>query len=207
MLFRSVLMRLKGACKQKFMIACQEEVRGMDKKNKLKITVGDLLYIMERFDEGYKIFESVSRDDSASEAARAYAWVGMSNCIRLKEFDDIDKKIRNDEKAIVCCKKGFELYPKTLAAAHAMRDYAYLMSYAGNKEKNEKALEAFYDCYRKYPDTTYGEESLFRLIMINFHNNGDWEKYARIYKKKYPKGFYLQGIESLNKKQKGGKES
>lgn len=193
--FPNAIMRLKGACKQKFMIARPEEMKVMNGASKLKATVGDLKYVLEKFDEGYAIYESMLKDAKVNDSEKAYALVGMGNCLRMKSQDGA-------AKASELYKKCFGTYPKTNAAAHALLSYAYLASYSTATQ--DDSLDLFLECHQKYPDTFYGEEALARLVVNNGSRNKqvDAEKYAAIYEKKYKNGHFQKLIEKYITKNK-----
>ncbi len=150
----------------------------------------------EKFDEGYSIYEFILNDPKANDAEKAYALVGMGNCVRMKSEDGADK-------AMELYKKAFETYPKTATAAHAMLSYAYLLSYSGDKKQNAEAKTFFEKCYEKYPASHYGEDALARLVINNANKDKPAAlKFAEIYTKEYKNGAFNDIIKNYIKQLK-----
>lgn len=189
--FPNAVLRLRGACDQKYFIAHTSELKGFKKKNYLKINTADLKYILEKFKESRTIYESILNDPSSNDAEKAYALVGIGNCLRL----DGNKK----EAALGLYSTAFEKFPKTAAAAHAMLSYAYVASYCNDLKLRKKAPDLFLKCFQRYPDTIFGEEALARHI-ANSSNTATARRYASLYRKKYENGNFIKLVEASLKK-------
>lgn len=190
----NALMRLRGACKQGFMTARPCEMKVLTGKNRLRAMYGSLKYVLEKFDEGYKIFEDASNESKASDEEKAFGLLGMGLCLQMK------MSIPTSQKAMEIYKSVFEKYPKTQAAADAFLNYAYLASYSGDKEVNKQANSLFFACYEKYPNSPYGEEALERLVINNRGKDNTLSlKYAKLYLEKYPKGLFIDLVSRFNK--------
>jgi len=105
--------------------------------------VGDLNYVLEKFTQGHEIYESMLDDPKASANEKAYALVGMGNCLRLQSE-------QGAKTAMKLYQQAFEEFPRAPAASHALLSYAYLASYSGDHSLNNQAATLFRRCHKQY---------------------------------------------------------
>jgi tetratricopeptide (TPR) repeat protein len=183
----NVLMRLQGACKQGYLVATPEEMKIFKGKNKLRIMFADLEFILSKFEEAEKLYREVAEEAKLKPEARVTALVGVANCLRMLDYNT---------KAAVYYRKALKVkgVKRCQAEAGALYSYGFLLHQEANPESQKEGLKLLERCYRKYPDTGYGESALFHLVLINGTDQQHARNYAKRYRNAYPQGKYLSVI-------------
>ena len=194
----NALHRLRGACKQGFMGIRPEAERSMRRNERLRAAIGDMYYILEKFDDAIAVYQAMHDDPRSSPAARAYTLYGMGSSARLTGRDG------DRERAAALYRQIIDKHPRSPFAPKAMIGKAYI--YSGDPAQREKGHELFLLCHRRYPDTREGAKALTAMISHYYHteNYREAQRYAKMYGRRYrPDSPYYDVYEVYINRMKG----
>ncbi|MDD2480320.1 MAG: tetratricopeptide repeat protein [Victivallaceae bacterium] len=187
----NIVSRLQAVCDYKRMIFTEDELAKLNSKERLKICTGDLYYITSQFDEAKMIYESVLVDNKSSISAKACALAGIANCLEMG--DNNFRLALGYFKRIITDKE----FKKTALAPRALFRYAENIYSSANMKD---AIEPFEECVKKYPETEFGELSMFKLVAIEyFYNRHRGDAMYKRYMAKYPAANYKRNIDYMVK--------
>ncbi len=185
--FPNLLMRLKIACGQQFMVTDQVEQKGLSDQERLYVMMGELFYMEERFEQALSHWQMVQKS-KINNTCRAIAMLGEGDCLRMLGGDRkyavaLYEKVWRDKEL-----------SKTPVKARAQYNTAWIVL-QDDGDGRTLANKCFEQCARDNPNSKYAEASMFYLILNNLHDDPKYaNKYFEEYQKKYPAGIYLDRI-------------
>lgn len=185
----SMLKRLQISCRQKFLVTDEVDQAGITASEKLKITLIEMYFLAEHFDEAMLLWRALHTRSDATSAAKAIALMGEADCMRMSDFADC-RRAPNYYRLVIQDKE----MAKTSATSRALYNLAWVTLQQGPKMQ-ETATKMFEDCITQNPKSKYAEASLFYLALI--HAGYDWQraqKYAGEYFRRYPQGRYTSRL-------------
>ena len=162
--FPNIIMRLRIACMQKRMFFNEKQRNLFSNDNKLRILLGELLFLEEKFSFSKNIFLSIVNDPKSSDMDKAAAYIVLGNYIAMSGKDVHSKK---DRLAILnkYYIKALKLARKTALQEIALKNCGFYLS--ASSETYLLALPYFKEYIRIFPDSLDIENIIFKLGFLS----------------------------------------
>ncbi len=180
----NVYWRLISACNVKYMLFPAKNKEYLKGRNKLRIALGELDFICEKFQDAKALFNDVLNDPTSSNDEKSVARIGRAACMDfewpgLKEH----KKAQIEE-----CDMALKLTKSNSIQATALHHKAIVYMSVNWPGADGEAQKCIRECLQISPDCVFSEELQFHEIRINLKlgQRSSSEKLFEKFKKEYP---------------------
>jgi tetratricopeptide (TPR) repeat protein len=192
----NVIMRLKAACDQKYMLFSPKENKKLKAKQRLLLVMAEFDYLLEKFDESKKNYELCLKNPKADKNVKAAAAIGLG------KWADMTQTPSKKEREAIAEKyfgKAIKLAENDSLKAKALFCMACYLQ-AGS-ETRELSIPCFNDYLKKYPNGSDIQAVRYRQAR-NYLEKGKSrhaEKLFRQIAKADPDSSYLRKLKRLEK--------